>query len=513
MLKRPHFQPLHFHRPPRLVAALIAAVILVPVLQAGEIRVKLPSHPGTKGVVDTFMRGPVEYLNVEDLAAAFSIGFYTNSDVDKTVLYFRGGEVKVTAFSSFIVVEDRAYQMTTPSYFDGKSYFVPAKSFFDILGRSVLPGSRYDESRRLFIGAPASGAFNIHSAVVESKSNGTLIRIKTSRLFDGKNIVRYITDNGWLVVQVPGGKVDTTAMAQSQLGGLIRSARGRQLKNSGEIRFRLTDRVSLPEIYQVDDGAELHISIRNPVGGSEKRADDIRKQWYLDTIVLDPGHGGKDPGTTSPGGLKEKTITLDVARRLGRLLKQKSDMRVVYTRDEDVFVPLFQRTRLANEAGGKIFISIHVNGVENRSARGFEAWLLAPANTPEAIEMARRENGVIALEESNHPYVEFSDESLILSTMAHSAWMRESEFLGAAMLDKFTSRLDTPNRGLKQTELIVLIGAAMPKILVEIGFISNRLEEKKLGQSEYRQKIAQSMFEAIIEFKKKYDGTLRADKS
>ena len=81
------------------------------------------------------------------------------------------------------------------------------------------------------------------------------------------------------------------------------------------------------------------------------------------------------------------------------------------------------------------------------------------------------------------------------------------------MLDKFKSRLDTPNRGLKQTELIVLIGAAMPKILVEIGFISNRLEEKKLGQSEYRQKIAQSMFEAIIEFKKTYDGTLRAEKS
>ncbi|MCH8328341.1 MAG: N-acetylmuramoyl-L-alanine amidase [Candidatus Marinimicrobia bacterium] len=151
--------------------------------------------------------------------------------------------------------------------------------------------------------------------------------------------------------------------------------------------------------------------------------------------------------------------------------------------------------------------------MENRSARGFEAWLLAPANTPEAIEMARRENSVIALDESNHPYMKFADESLILSTMAHSAWMRESEYLGAAILDKFESRLDSPNRGLKQTELIVLIGAAMPKILVEIGFISNRLEEKKLGQSAYRQKIAQSLFEAIMQFKETYDGTLRAEKS
>lgn len=480
-------------------------------LEAGEIRIAFPDRPGELEIIDTFMLGATEYIKAADLARAFAIGSYVNSDVDKNILYFRDSEVKITAFSSFVVVDDQAFQMTQPSYFDGESYYVPALSFFNILAQTVLPGSRYEKARRVFVGPSARGSFNIHGATVDYKQNGTLIRVKTSQQFDIRNIVRYITDNGWLVVQVPRGRVDTLALSRSVLGGIIRGVRGRQLENSAELRFRLTDRVGLPEVYQVNRGAELHIALRNPVRNGEKRANEIRKQWYLDTIVLDPGHGGMDGGTSGRGGLQEKTVTLDIARRLGRLIKQKTNMRVIYTRDEDVFVPLFQRTRIANQAGGKIFISIHANGVKNRSAQGFETWLLAPANTPEAIETARRENSVIALEESNHPYAEFSDESLILSTMAHSAWMRESEALGTFILEKFESRLDSPNRGLKQADFLVLIGAAMPNILVEIGFLSNLQEENKLGQSKYRQLIAQGLLDAILQFKQTYEGTLSAD--
>jgi N-acetylmuramoyl-L-alanine amidase len=186
-------------------------------------------------------------------------------------------------------------------------------------------------------------------------------------------------------------------------------------------------------------------------------------------------------------------------------------MRVVYTRDEDIFVPLWQRTKIANEAGGKLFISIHVNGVENRVAQGFETWLLAAANTEEAITVARQENGVIALEESKHAYQEFSDEALILSTMAQSAWMKESEVLASIIQDEMESRLNAPNRGVKQAGFLVLIGATMPNALVELGFISNPQEEKKLGQNEYRQRLADGLHEAIVTFKEKYEGAMLAE--
>lgn len=486
-------------------------IILPVILSADEIRVVFPNQPERREALRTFFLGNVEYVSSRELATIFSAKSYANNDVNKLVLYFREGEVKITAFSSFLVVDDQAFQMPLPTYFDGQEYFVPARAFFSALSATVLPGARYDEARRAFVSSASHPVFNIHSAEVESKQNGILIRVKTSKTFDTRNIVQFITDNGWLVVQVPGGLVDTLALSRSNLGGLIRKAWGRQLERSAELRFKLTDRVNRLEVYQENGGAELHIALRNPPRRKGDRTREMREQWYLDTIVLDPGHGGIDVGTVGRSGLVEKTVTLDVARRLGRLIRRKSNMKVVYTRDEDVFVPLWQRTKIANEAEGKLFISIHVNGVKNRSAHGFETWLLAPANTQEAIEVARLENSVIALEESNHAYQEFSDEALILSTMAQSAWMKESEALAAIIQEQLAKRLDAPNRGVKQAGFLVLIGATMPNILVETGFISSRTEEQKLAKNEYRQRIAEGLFDAIMIFKQKYEGAMLAE--
>jgi len=490
---------------------LFALAHLPLLLTADEIRVVFPNQPERRETLRTFFRGKVEYLSSRDLATVFSLKTYVNDDVNKLLLYFWDGEVKLTAFSSFVVVDDRAFQMPTPTYFDGREYFLPARAFFAILSATVLPASHYNETRRVFTSSTSDPVFNIHSALVESKQNGTLIRVRTSKKFDTRNIIRYITDNGWLVIQVPDGRVDTLALSRSTLGGIIRESWSRQLDRSAELRFKLTDKVSLPEVHQVDGGNELHIAIRNPIRPSGDRIKEMREQWHLDTIVLDAGHGGIDGGTVGRSGLLEKTISLDVAQRLGRLIRRESNMRVVYTRDEDVFIPLWQRPKIANEADGKLFISIHVNGVENRSASGFETFFLAPANTQEAIEVARLENSVIALEESKHPYQEFSDEALILSTMAQSAWMKESEALAAHIQEQLGKRLDSPNRGVKQAELYVLIGASMPNVLFEMGFITNPAEEQKLAQNEYRQRIAEGLFKAIMVFKQKYEGAMLAE--
>ncbi len=459
----------------------------------------------------TFYWGNVEYLNGQELAAIFSVNTYVNHEVNKLVLYFQSGEVKVTAFSSFVVVDEDAFQMPFPVYFDGREYFLPVGAFLSILGATVLPDAHYDEVQRTFVGPALHSAFNIHEATVEFKENGTLIRVRTESKFDTRNVVKYITDNGWLVVQVPGGHVDTLAIKRSALGGIIRRAWGRQLEKSAELRFKLSEKIDLPEVYQVGAGAELHIAIRNPARRPGDRANEMREQWYLDTIVIDPGHGGIDGGTVGRSGLIEKTVALDVSLRLGRMIRRRSNMKVIYTRDEDIFIPLWQRPKIANESGGKLFISIHVNGVEKRSAHGFETYFLAPANTQEAIEVARLENSAIALEESKHPYQEFSNETLILSTMAQSAWMKESEALAAIIQEQLDKRLDSPNRGVKQAELYVLIGASMPNVLFEMGFITNSAEEQKLAQNEYRQRIAEGLFNAIMQFRDKYEGAMLAE--
>ncbi|MEE9464573.1 MAG: N-acetylmuramoyl-L-alanine amidase, partial [Candidatus Neomarinimicrobiota bacterium] len=332
--------------PTGIRACLLAALWLLPMsVAADEIRVVFPNQPERREVLNTFYRGKVEYFSTTELAGIFAIRTYENDAVQKQVLHFRDGEVKISAFSSFIIINDQSYQIPAPSYFDGQEYYLPVRSFFQILGVSVLKGAVFDESRRAFVGPRSLMGYNIHSASVEEKRNGILIRVRTSKIFDSANIVRYITDNGWLVVEVPAGKVDTLELARSTMGGIIRNAWGRQLDHSAELRFKLNEKVPLPEIFQVKQGREMHIALRNPVRDKGNRTEEMRKLWYLDTIVLDAGHGGKDGGTVGRGKMMEKTVCLDVALRLGKLLKRRTNMKVVYTRDEDVFIPLFQRTK------------------------------------------------------------------------------------------------------------------------------------------------------------------------
>ena len=230
----------------------------------------------------------------------------------------------------------------------------------------------------------------------------------------------------------------------------------------------------------------------------------------MDTIVLDAGHGGKDPGAIGKFGTKEKDVALDITRRTGSLL-EKSGIKVVYTRDEDVFIPLLDRTKIANDANGKLFVSIHANANQNRKIQGFETYLLRPGKSEDAIEVASRENSVIKLEDVTDQYENLSGENLIMATMAQSTFMKESEDLASTIQIELDKKLDTPNRGVKQAGFYVLIGASMPNALVEVGFLSNPNEEKMLKQSRHKQKIAEAIYYAIKSFKSSQEKLLVKD--
>jgi N-acetylmuramoyl-L-alanine amidase len=184
------------------------------------------------------------------------------------------------------------------------------------------------------------------------------------------------------------------------------------------------------------------------------------------------------------------------------LLEKKTNINVVYTREEDIFIPLWKRTKIANESNGKIFVSIHANSNPNRTAKGFESYLLKQGKSDDAIALASRENAVIKLEEhSGDKYKELTGENLIMATMAQSMFLKESEELAAFIQEELGNRLDSPNRGVKQAGFVVLIGASMPNVLIETGFLSNPTEEKRLKQASYRQKIAEGIFSAIVKFR------------
>ena len=215
--------------------------------------------------------------------------------------------------------------------------------------------------------------------------------------------------------------------------------------------------------------------LRAPLSKSAARIKEVKNRWRLNTIVLDAGHGGKDGGTVGKYGVKEKNITLDITKRIGRLVEKNTHIKVVHTREEDIFIPLWKRTKIANENNGKLFISIHANASPNRNVRGFETYLLSPGKTSDAIEVASRENAVIQLEDQQQKI--YSGENLIMATMVQSTHMKDSEEFAGIIQNELASGINSKNRGVKQAGFYVLIGASMPNVLIEV-----RSEERRVGK-------------------------------
>jgi N-acetylmuramoyl-L-alanine amidase len=232
-----------------------------------------------------------------------------------------------------------------------------------------------------------------------------------------------------------------------------------------------------------------------------------RQKWAFDVIVLDPGHGGVDPGAIGKKGTCEKTITLQVAKRLKPLLEQSLNLKVVMTRDRDIFVPLSQRGQIANQANGKLFISLHCNASRSRRARGIETYFLAPARRERALKVALTENSVIKYEQTTAQYPDLSDENYILTAMAQSHFMRESEALASVVQEETSRAMKLPNRGVDQAGFYVLIGASMPGILFEMGFLSHPKEEMLLRSAEFQSQLAQALCRAIETFVSQQGGT------
>jgi N-acetylmuramoyl-L-alanine amidase len=226
-------------------------------------------------------------------------------------------------------------------------------------------------------------------------------------------------------------------------------------------------------------------------------------------IVIDPGHGGHDTGTIGPNGLEEKDLVLDVGRRLGKLLETRLGAEVVYTRKDDTFIPLETRTAVANQARADLFVSIHANSSHDPDARGVETYYLNFTSSPEALEVAARENAV-----SEKSIYELQD---LVKKIALKEKIEESREFAGDVQESLHSGLAAKSpairdRGVKKAPFIVLIGANMPSILAEISFVSNPTDEHRLSTSEYRQRIAESLYRGIAKYVNGLSGVKVASK-
>ena len=453
----------------------------------------------------------IKYISALEYAKTHNVRtiFYKNKE--KLELRFQNSKLTVSPHSSFIKINDETFHMYVPVIYDGNDFFIPINPFIEIIQYSGLPSILIDSSEQFILSSVP--IFNINSINISNKINGTKIDINTSKMFSKDVLAASISQHGWLNITIPDGFLDSINISESKIKDPIRKIHTIQSKEFAQISFLLKSKVDDFEIITYND--KISILLRIQISENAKNIKEMRERWLLDTIVIDAGHGGKDMGcTSSHSGIQEKTVNLDIAKKLGKMIESNMmGVKVVFTRTEDTFIPLWKRTKIANDSGGKVFISIHANSAPNNpNVRGFETYLLRPGKTKDAIDVAKRENEVIALEDIYHKYEELSNDKLILFTMAQSAFMKESEFLAMEIQKELDKVLTSPNRGVKQAGFQVLVGASMPNVLIETGFLSNKNESKLLGKSSYRQKIASAIFAALISFKDKYENPLIGEK-
>jgi len=340
------------------------------------------------------------YISLNDIGEIVGNGSFVNSKTEKIVIYVHGFKIKLSNNISFIVIDNKTYQMKNKLFKDNNQYYAPIDDFFNIL--------------------------TVHGS----------------------------------------------------------------------------------EKYSIDYN-EMSISLSSTTKKTPERKEtnvNLKKEknkWTFNTIIIDPGHGGKDPGAIGYRGTKEKDIALDVAKRLEKKISKNMNVKAILTRDEDIFLKLGERTRFANENSGDLFISIHANAAEDRRASGFETFLIGPNRNEAAVRVAARENAALELEGGSAK--QLTDEALIKATIAQAGFANFSEQFAALVQEEMGKRIQSKNRGVKQAGFYVLMGASMPNVLIELGFISNPSEEKKLKSSNYREVLATSIYRAIEKYQKTLD--------
>ena len=362
------------------------------------------STQGTVKVIDSnnFLIGKANYIkeqkyyiSVNNFSDVLLNKNFTNNDTEKIIIYFGDTKIKITANISFIIINDKPYQLQNNVFQRKGEYYVPLDDFLALLTQHT--NTNYSMNYN-------SMSINLSSVIQNSPIDKTTDLIKE------------------------------------------------------------------------------------------------KKKWQFDTIIIDPGHGGKDPGSVGYKGTKEKDIVLDVSKRLARKIQKNLRVKTILTREEDIFIRLQDRTKFANTNEGDLFISIHVNSNESKKPYGFETYLLKPGRNQEAINVALRENSVIELE--GNKFEQLTDEQLIQATIAQSGFVQYSEKFAALVQEEIDKRVQSRNRGVKQAGFYVLMGASMPNVLIELGYISNPNEEKKLNSSSYRDMLATSIYYAILEYQK-----------
>lgn len=487
----------NFHSSTRILLALLLCAALAAFAAAAETAAIL-----WRGQTHTVALSGSDFAAAD---AARALGFEVSRDPLSGVLAITGNghQVFVGSGTTQVPVDQRILSISRPARAVGDALFVPPDFLEKVLFPLAGTSGTYDASRRVWTLTESVPSLSLEIAVVHFEPT-TQIVIRESA---AARFVPSVTDTGFQIAW-PGQKLSppyTERRYDDPLVATIRFA-------GDSLRIEFREKGSTARAYPLPGPDRIVVEVGRPAPApavsplaapAERPAESV-------TIAIDPGHGGSETGATGPGGLQEKEITLQIARRLASALSKVLFCRTILTRESDTAVSLDERTALANHEKADLFLSVHANSSRAPGAHGSETYYLSlEASDKLSQEIAQRENQ--AATSPAEGLARPGDLDFILWDLAQSAHLKESSELAEATQQELNELSGTENRGIKQAPFRVLVGATMPAVLIETAFISNPEEEKKLSSAVFQQSVADAVARAVGRFfVRRRSGVVRA---
>jgi len=506
-----------------LLPAILSLLAAAP-LRARAEDVAVVVSGKAREAAESYKAGGKLYLDAKSVGEMYGGQVYWYPVSGRVQLSLRGRSLQLVAGSDTAAAGEAVFRMADPLIVRISRAFVPL-SFLTGAEFASWSGhqTRYDERTKTVVvertgtvGAPRAFSYKGRTRISLELAPGAAYRA-TARGTGGVDlVVDYGVAEGDERVGLEDGVVDSYALKQeAKLARLsVRFA------DNGQ-RWRVTEladpRRAALDVYA--PGAELPEEIPaqeapkaaarppepKPAAVSPKAPDaapkptaDAPKANRRRLVVIDPGHGGKDPGATGLRGTREKDVNLAAALELARVLKERGDFEVLLTRDEDVFLPLSARSELANEKNADLFVSLHCNAAGSKHENGFEVYSVSEtASDPAAEALAAKENAALEYEGKN---AQDETAKMILLAMTKTEMLNESAAFSALSAKAIGKRVDIAARGAKQAAFYVLRGTHAPAILVEMAFVSHAKDEAKLSSRRFRRTMAEGVASGIADY-------------
>ncbi|MEK7383738.1 MAG: N-acetylmuramoyl-L-alanine amidase [Elusimicrobiota bacterium] len=494
-----------------LISLLTAAFLVLPaasVRAAEEVAVVVSGKPSDP--VTSFKIGAELYLDAKRVGSIYGGQVYWYPVSGRVQLSMRGRTLQFVVDSDKAASADQTLTLPAPVRVRASRAFLPI-SFLksEAFGRWSGFDARYDEGtrtleveRRTTVGSVRAFSYKGRTRLALSLASGSSYQA----------VARGV---GALEVSLPYGVVEGDDRVDLD-DGIVASYAVKQEVSRARLSIRFAEKGLRWRAVELADPRRLVVDVYGP--GIEPadetppprsaeaktaplvvaaQAEKPRRRM----IVIDPGHGGKDPGATGRRATKEKDVNLAVALELARVLRERGDMEVVLTREDDVFVPLSERSAKANELEADIFISLHCNAHRNHRENGFEVYSVSEtASDPAAEELAAAENAALELE-GKKPEDEAAKQ--ILLAMTKNEMINESPQLAVLAERGIAKHAELEDRGAKQAGFYVLRGTHAPAILIEMAFLSHPKDETKLGSRRFRRKVAEGVAAGVADYARK----------